>query len=498
MLFNSYVFVLAFLPITLTVFFAVGRRGSAKAAVGWLLCASLVFYGWWNPNYLALILLSVAANYWLGFLLDGAPSARRKSWLLALGVVLNLGVLGYFKYANFFVDNLNRFVGPLDLEKVVLPLAISFFTFQQIAYLVDVRRGAAREKSLLNYALFVTFFPQFIAGPIVHHSEILPQLLRRATLVPSLRHLSVGTTFFAFGLFKKVVIADELALIATPVFAAAERGVGLAMLEVWAGVLAYTLQIYFDFSGYSDMAIGLARMFGVRLPLNFDAPYKATCVIDFWRRWHMTLSRFLRDYLYIPLGGRRKGYTRRLVNLMLTMLIGGLWHGAGWTFVLWGGLHGFYLVVNQLWRRFVPPSSAPRGARRALCRAVGWTLTILAIVVAWVPFRAESLDAALLLWRSMSGEHGTLTRARGASLVEPTTLLVVVLVLFFCLVLPTTHQYLERTRPALGVRPTARDAVRWPGFVWRPTPARATLTLLVFVTSAALMQRTSEFLYFQF
>ena len=247
-----------------------------------------------------------------------------------LGVGLNLGTLGYFKYANFFVDSLNASIGTsLQLETIILPLAISFFTFQQIAYLVDTSRGETEEHHFLHYALFVTFFPQFIAGPIVHHKEMLPQFTRRQRLTPRARDLAVGSTIFVLGLLKKVVIADGISGYATPAFDAADLGVNLSMAAAWTATLAYTFQLYFDFSGYSDMAIGLARLFGIRLPLNFDAPYRSTSIIDFWHRWHMTLSRFLRDYVYIPLGGNRQGTRRRYVNVMATMLLGGLWHGAG-------------------------------------------------------------------------------------------------------------------------------------------------------------------------
>ncbi len=497
MLFNSYTFVFGFLPIVLGVFFAIGRTGSRTAAIAWLSLASLVFYGWWNPSYLLLIVASVCGNYGLGRVLAGERGERAKAWWLAFGVTVNLALLGYYKYANFFVDNANWAFGTQwHLEAVLLPLAISFFTFQQVAYLVDVRRSGACERSLLRYCLFVTFFPQFIAGPIVHHREMLPQLVKPSTLVPSARHLSIGVTIFTLGLFKKVVIADSVALIASPVFAVAEAGRTVDWHDAWFGVLAYTLQIYFDFSGYSDMAIGLGRMFGVRLPLNFAAPYKASNVVDFWRRWHMTLSRFLRDYLYIPLGGNRKGRLRRHVNVMLTMLIGGLWHGAAWNFVLWGGMHGVYLVVNRAWQRLLPSSaSSSSRALRLGRRAAGWCLTFVAVVVAWVPFRAETLAAAWSLWRSMFGVFG-LARAE-RPLVEPLGSIAVLALIVLMLLLPASHEYMARYRPALA----SAGLITPPKlrlFVWRPTTARAVLSLLLFLASVAMMQRTTEFLYFQF
>ena len=349
MLFNSYTFIFAFLPITLLVFYRIGGRGHHRVAIGWLVATSLFFYGWWAPRYVWLIVTSVLVNYALGVVLATRAASQDgpRKRLLAVGVSANLGLLAYFKYANFFVDNV-RHLFHIDVEigQIVLPLAISFFTFQQIAYLVDAHRRLTREYNFLHYCLFVTFFPQLIAGPIVHHGEMLPQFGKETTYRLNRTNLEVGVTFFLMGLFKKVVIADGIARYGTPVFDAAQAGLTIDFWQAWAGALAYTFQIYFDFSGYSDMAIGIARMFGIKLPLNFHSPYKATSVIEFWRRWHMTLSRFLRDYLYIPLGGNRKGPGRRHANLMVTMLLGGLWHGAGWTFMYWGGLHGLYLIVS--------------------------------------------------------------------------------------------------------------------------------------------------------
>ena len=342
MLFNSYGFLFLFLPVTLIVFFALGQRQrSKKLAMAWLVVTSLFFYAWWNPAYLGIMLGSIIFNYTVGFVLSAEDSPLAKKLVLTYGIVVNLGLLGYYKYANFFVDSLNAVFGDvIFLETILLPLAISFFTFQQIAYLIDTYRGETRELNFLHYCLFVTFFPQLIAGPIVHHKEMLPQFDRDSLYSINIRRHAVGYSIFTLGLFKKVVLADGIAAYATPAFFAADSGIELTLFEAWTGALAYTLQLYFDFSGYSDMAIGLARMFGIRLPLNFNSPYKATNIVDFWRRWHMTLSRFMRDYIYIPLGGNRQGIIGgRNANLMTTMLLGGLWHGAGWNFLFWGGLH---------------------------------------------------------------------------------------------------------------------------------------------------------------
>ncbi|MCG8098700.1 MAG: MBOAT family protein, partial [Candidatus Thiodiazotropha taylori] len=353
MLFNSFEFIFLFLPITFFVFFFIGKRNHHRVAISWLILCSLFFYGWWDPAYLGLILFSMLFNYSFGIMLSSDSNGIYKKTLLIIGVAVNLSLLGYFKYTNFLVDQINIVAGTeFNIERIVLPLAISFFTFQQIAYLVDAYRKETNEYNFLKYCLFVTFFPQLIAGPIVHHKEMLPQFDQDSIYKINNHYLALGLTIFSIGLFKKVVLADNVAVYANLIFSAAENGEPLSFFEAWVGALAYTFQLYFDFSGYSDMAIGLAYMFGIKLPINFNSPYKATSIIDFWRRWHITLSRFLRDYLYFTLGGNKMGLVRRYANLFITMLLGGIWHGAGWTFVFWGMLHGFYLMVNHAWRKF--------------------------------------------------------------------------------------------------------------------------------------------------
>ncbi|MGB5717793.1 MAG: MBOAT family protein, partial [Gammaproteobacteria bacterium] len=427
MLFNSYIFIFGFLPIVLAGFFAIGARGHHRVAIAWLVGASLFFYGWWNPAYLGLILGSILFNYAAGVALGGHEQGFSRKWLLALGVAGNLGLLGYFKYANFFVDNISLLSGAdYHLGKIVLPLAISFFTFQQIAYLVDAYKGETREYNFLHYCLFVTFFPQLIAGPIVHHREMLPQFARDRIYRLNYGHLAIGISIFTLGLFKKVVLADGVAVYVAPVFDAAEAGIALNMYEAWQGAMAYTFQLYFDFSGYSDMAIGLARMFGIRLPLNFNSPYKAGNIIEFWRCWHMTLSRFLRDYLYIPLGGNRKGTTRRHVNLMITMILGGLWHGAGWNFIIWGALHGFYLVINHAWHGVLRAFGGGAHTTNFISRGLARLLTFTVVVVAWVFFRAESLPGAMHLLSAMAGGNGL---SLPESELEGTRLLLLMLLL---------------------------------------------------------------------
>ena len=361
MLFNSAIFIFAFLPITLVVYWALNALRLDRAAIAWLVVASAVFYGWFSVRYLAMLAVLIVFNYVMGVLLArDFHSGRRRPAVLAFGIAVNLAVLGYFKYTNFFIDNTNALFGTdFVLRQIILPIGISFFTFQKIAYLVDAYRGETKEYDFLDFSLFVMYFPQLIAGPIVHHEEMIPQFAGSTSRRLNAQDLAAGLVLFTMGLIKKAVFADTLVGLADPIFGAAQGRHIPSLYDAWSGVFAFTLQIYFDFSGYTDMALGLALMMSIRLPLNFDSPYQAASIIDFWRRWHMTLSRFLRDYLYIPLGGNRRGERRRFVNLMLTMLIGGLWHGAAWTFVAWGGLHGAYLIVNHAWQRFGAAARVP-------------------------------------------------------------------------------------------------------------------------------------------
>jgi alginate O-acetyltransferase complex protein AlgI len=396
MLFNSLEFILVFLPVAFLVSFGLNRMRLAVAGKSWLVLASLFFYAWWNVAYLPLILVSILVNYVVGGALarraSGATRGPIKAeWLLAAGVIFDLGLLAYYKYAEFFWSNFGRlFDAAPDPLGIVLPLAISFFTFTQIAYLVDSYRGKAKEYDLLNYTLFVTFFPHLIAGPIVHHSEIMPQFKAAANLARRYRNVLAGLALFSVGLAKKVLIADSFAVWATAGF---DQAGPLSFAEAWVSSLSYTFQIYFDFSGYTDMALGAALLFNIRMPFNFDSPYRATNIQDFWRRWHITLSRFLRDYLYIPLGGSRVAPGRVYVNLATTFVLGGLWHGASWMFVLWGGLHGAAMMLHRIWLR--------TGLR--MSPVLAWLLTFNFINVTWVFFRAQTLDDALKVLRGMAG-----------------------------------------------------------------------------------------------
>jgi alginate O-acetyltransferase complex protein AlgI len=390
MLFNSYIFIFLFLPVTLLVFYLLARFKMIKTAQTSLVIASLIFYAYWDMRYLPLLLLSMGFNYIMGSKIEHSRSKK----LLAFSVGMDLALLGYFKYTDFFLQTINTLGGAsIPLPHIILPLGISFFTFTQIAYLVDAYRGETQKYSLSSFSLFVSFFPHLIAGPILYHKKIIPQFNDLKNYVVSSKNMSLGVSLFAMGLFKKVMIADNLAPWAKAAFSHAQQ---LTFMDAWAGALAYTLQLYFDFSAYSEMAIGLGLMLNIELPTNFNSPYKSTSIVEFWRRWHMTLSEFLKNYLYIPLGGNRHGETRRMTNIFLTMLLGGLWHGAGWTFVVWGGLHGVFIVINHQWRRL----------KIKLPTVLSWLLTMTCVTVCWVFFRAESLPDALHMVQAMFGLHG--------------------------------------------------------------------------------------------
>lgn len=400
MLFNSFPFIFLFLPIMFLGYFFLTSRRLIVGAKAWLVAGSLFFYSYWNPIYLPLILISMLANYTIGSSLSKELKIRiSRKTLLITGIVINLGLLGYFKYTDFFLENWNGiFDSNIPLPHIALPLAISFFTFQQIAYLVDSYRNECREYDLLNYAVFVTFFPQLIAGPIVHHKEMMPQFSRTYNLVKNYKNIALGLFIFSIGLFKKVVIADTFATWATNGFDHAET---LTFFEAWATSLSYTFQLYFDFSGYTDMAIGAALLFNIKLPINFNSPYKATSIQDFWRRWHITLSRFLRDYLYIPLGGNRAGRYRNYFNLFTVFLLGGLWHGASWMFVIWGALHGGAMVIHRIWQ----------GLGFRMNTILAWFITFNFINITWVFFRAKDLESAEKVLTGMIGGSGVIYSA---------------------------------------------------------------------------------------
>ncbi|MDP3302089.1 MAG: MBOAT family protein [Sulfuricurvum sp.] len=400
MLFNSYEFIFLFLPIIFAVYFWLNKKRLTQASKAWLVFASLFFYSWWNVIYLPLILGSILFNFTVGSTITkmGDSSSLKKGFsrksVLTFGIVANLLLLGYFKYMDFFILNANTVIGTQwNLMHIVLPLGISFFTFTQIAYLVDAYRDEVKEMDYLNYTLFVTFFPHLLAGPILHHKEMMPQFDSLKSKVINYKNIAAGLFLFSVGLFKKVVIADTFAQWANAGFDTAQT---LNLIEAWATSLSYTFQLYFDFSGYTDMALGVALLFNIRLPINFNSPYKALDIQDFWRRWHITLSRFLRDYIYIPLGGNRNGELRTYSNLFTVFLVGGLWHGASWMFVIWGALHGSAIVIHRAWKSL----------GFSMNKYLAWFITFNFINITWVFFRARELESAKNIFNGMIGQNG--------------------------------------------------------------------------------------------
>ena len=544
MLFNSTTFLVYFLPVALVSFYLLGAVGFKRVQVVWLTLLSLFFYGWWNVSSIPLLVGSILVNFALGRVL----SRHRWKWLLIVGVAANLGLLGYYKYSDFFIGTLNQAFGTgLPLPEVVLPLAISFFTFQQIAYLTDAYDGLADEPSLTTYAMFVTFFPHLIAGPITYHRQMLPQFENlRKNSRPQARLLALGATVFVIGLFKKVLLADSIAQWASPVFAASDAGHAMTALEAWGGALSYTLQIYYDFSGYTDMAIGLGLLFGIRLPQNFDSPYKSRNIIDFWSRWNMTLTQFVTAYVYNPItlslsrarqragkpmprrGKMTPGAFAKLVALptMLAMFLIGVWHGAGWQFMIFGLLHGTYITINHGWRTLKAHWGWTVDSTNPLRLVPSVLLTFVCVLVAMVFFRSGSATSAVHLLSAMLGSHGlfdpggnpspgalkiaTVFGLRALPSVQLSLadrhelegLLVLLVIVWF---MPNTQQWLRDYETGLNppFRPIwlerrAGRAVRI--LAWRPTPAFAMLVggIAFLAVARALSAAPTEFLYFKF
>ncbi|MBF0370078.1 MAG: MBOAT family protein [Magnetococcales bacterium] len=529
MLFNSFGFIFLFLPLTLTGYYVIYNRLGTRPAFGWLVAASLIFYGYWNPLFVLLLLFSIGFNYGVEQRIIGAISHQLRYRWYVFGILTNLTVLGYFKYANFFLDNLNSLIGSqFHLAGIVLPLGISFFTFQQITLLVDA--FVERKKShygLLSHSLFICFFPQLIAGPIVHHKEMMPQFDKN----PSDQlwfNLAVGVSLFSIGLAKKVLIADTMGLSASNLFDNTSFALHEPhLLEAWGGVLSFGFQVYFDFSGYSDMALGLAFMFGIRLPINFASPFKAGSMIEFWSRWHISLSRLILDYVYTPLalrfmrfsvqlgGGRFKRYLIAItLPSLLTFLLDGFWHGAGWNFILFGFLHGVALIFNQAWRQ----------SRRSIPYWMGWILTFMVVTFAWVPFRTADFSAMGEIYQGLLGLNGMTFPHTLVVWVEPVwpdlgvwmgrhswadmsgehlihLLVFCPLLLLGVLFLPNSNQWLGPYNPGLSSKGypatvVPRQAVH--DWHWRPHPALALGMAALFVWSVLSLNRVTEFIYFQF
>ena len=539
MLFNSYEFILGFLPLVAVIYFLVGAV-SRTWALRWLTLASLLFYAWWRPFNVLIIAPSILVNFMLARAMlalnrerPGDASPLSKVILIA-GIVFNVAFLGYFKYANFLTTASNDVLGTnIVLTQIILPLGISFITFQKIALLIDVYGRRVESLTFQEYCLFVLFFPQLIAGPIVHYREIMPQF-RRASCRFNREDVAVGLTLLIFGLCKKVVLADGIAPMVSQIFDQAAAGTTMSLLPAWMAAVGFTLQIYFDFSGYTDMALGSARIFGLRLPPNFDSPLRASSIIEFWSRWHMTLTRFLTAYIYNPLLlslTRRRlskglsGYSSRpgagaflellAFPTLLTMLISGIWHGAGYLFILWGLLHGVYIVVNHAWRQFAGVLWGKRTGYVRVMEPLGVVLTVLCVVVSMVLFRSPTMNTASTLFQGMFGLHGVALPERIFSSLGPlasfarrvgvtsglgfdfafvqSMIWIVVLagIVFVC---PNTLRILSLHEPALGWK----SAPRYPAVAWQPSLAWALVISAVAVVTITRLGGPSEFLYWQF
>ena len=477
MLFNSYVFMLAFLPLTLLIYFLLGRLPERiQLNKLFLVLASFVFYGYNNPSYVPIIVGSILVNYVLSQMMLASKKKIIRLPLMLLGLGLNLGVLFYFKYHDFFADNMNAFFGTnFALYRLALPLGISFFTFQQLSYVIDSYRRTVPRYNILDYALFVTFFPQLVAGPIVLHSEIVPQFADKKNRHFNFDNFAPGLYAFALGLFKKVIVADTFGIAVEAGFADA---LSLNTVEAWFVAIGYTLQLYFDFSGYCDVATGVGLMFNIKIPLNFNSPYKSMNIQEFWRRWHITLSRFLTNYIYFPLGGSRKGAVRTCVNLMIVFLASGLWHGAGWLFLLWGLMHGAASVLYRIFRKQYD----------ALHPALQWLMTFGFVIVAWVFFRATSMADALAIVKSMlMMDFGPIRSSITSAFALPGgirpgynaifMMAWYVLSLFACLGMKNTY---EKT------------------MAFKPTLLNAFMTVILILYVTLSLSNVSVFLYFNF
>ena len=540
MLFNSYEFIFGFLPVVLIGFHVLGARRRDWALL-WLTLASLFFYAWWRPVNVLLIAPSILINLGLARLLERYREARPAAARVVLicGIVFNLCFLGYFKYTMFLRGAVNDVFGTdLVLTHIILPLGISFITFQKIAFLADVHAGRVTSFTFRDYALFVLFFPQLIAGPIVHYREMMPQFRAISTRFNA-EDAAVGVTLFFMGLAKKLVLADPMALVVSPLYARAMRGEALGFADGWIAALGFTLQIYFDFSGYTDMALGLARCFGIKLPVNFNSPLKATSIIEFWQRWHVSLTRFLTAYIYNPLslhlarkrmaagkagfGGRDTTMasfaTLLLLPTMFTMFVSGVWHGAGYTYIVWGLMHGAMISINHAWRLIRPRIWPGAKDHPRLLASTGFVLTFVSVVIAMVMFRAPTVRAAVSVWGDLAGAHGVtlpegliarlgpVARMLHAIGVQPDTssgarivegVLRVGLLLAIALGLPNTLQILARYEPAIGVRPAKVEPLLVRAARWTPSSAWAVGLAAVSAAGILSLGQLSEFLYWQF
>ncbi len=508
MLFHAPIFLFVFLPVTLIGWILVMKWGRPNYHIYFLCLASIIFYGWWNVSYLWLLLTSIGLNYVIGVYIVKERGSHKSKKIVAFAIGANLLLLVGFKYAGMLSETLTWLTTiKIEVPVTELPLGISFFTFLQIAYLIDLSKDDSSASSFSKYFLFVTFFPHLIAGPLVHHKELIPQFDSEKKSV-SWEGLSVGLTIFIIGLFKKLVLSQQVSVWSDAMFNGVAAGVTPSFIDSWVGVLSFTLQIYFDFSAYSDMALGLAKMFDIRLPENFNSPYKSTSIIDFWRRWHITLSRFLRDYLYVPLGGNQNGQAQQYVNLMVVMLLAGLWHGASWQFVVWGGIHGIYLLVNHFWRKHSPWE---------IPDILSIILTFTAVLIAWVPFRAVDMNSVVTIYNSMFGFNGVILPEHYQSLFSNELnskfqkigitfgslslygggFQILHLFALLCIVwfMPNTQQYMCNYQPCIVLTEIEPSRWKWSSGMVSSMIFGITAVYLILL---AVQGKTGEFIYFQF
>jgi alginate O-acetyltransferase complex protein AlgI len=497
MVFASNIFIM-FMAVVLPVFAIITRKYPASGK-HILIVLSLFFYSYWLPIYLVLILASIGFNFALGSWVLNQTDQRKRKLVTGLGIAANLFLIGYFKYYGFFVENVFAAFGiDKSVAKIALPLGISFFTFQQVSFLVEVYKRHVDEVDFINYVLFISFFPQLIAGPIVTQDDMLPQLRRKKRWRIRPDYFSLGFFLFAVGLFKKSVLIDPYVPFIDIVFDHAAAGNLISFADAWTGAIGYSFQIYLDFSGYSDMALGLALLFGLRLPINFFSPYKAASIREFWRRWHLTLSRFLQSYLYIPFGGSRHGHTRTVLALMGTMTLGGLWHGAGWQFIVWGALHGAMLVVNHFWAKIIKANAFLSWlSKRMLYRAFMVVVTFAALAVTWVFFRADSIDSA---WRIVEGMMG-LNDVRSVTSWGKGIAMAFPLYFIFVWAFPNSVQIARRFPVALRTEPFADKLLlnrRFRLLEFRFNLFWAIFSLVLFLAGWFSLSNLSPFIYFQF
>lgn len=490
MLFSSYIFLIAFLPATLMGFYTLRSLGHRNASITFLLCASFVFYANWNISHFALLIVSIAINFLNGRLVAEARGQTLRKTALIMGITFNLSLIFWFKYFDFAASNVAALTGTSHtFYNLILPLGISFFTFQQISYLVDCYKAGSYEKRARDYALFVSFFPQLIAGPIVHHGYTRPQFNKLASNKLNLDMLPIGVMIFAMGLAKKTLIADPISRGIDPIWAQAAMGEPISAALSWTAMIGYSLQIYFDFSGYCDMAIGIAAMFGIRLPVNFNSPYKSRSIIEFWHRWHITLSNFLRDYVYIPLGGNRGGEIFRLRNIFLTMLIGGIWHGAAWTFVIWGVMHAALIIINHALRLWAPVFSNWHTPSATFIKR---TATLFFVMVAWVFFRAADIGAANSV---LSGLTTFSSDAAGTNAINPALFAVMAFGTILALFAPNSldvagyAEDLKKEFPRAG-SPSIK--------ILQPTPLSACATAIMLTGGLLVAWKPAVFIYYIF